>query len=99
MLADPTSVLLQKLTARWTARLRSAHGDEMTDDDLLAALQGVSRPAAPGIDDQALRGSPWARMQIEVHLPPDLIHGHFTMQTTTGATSMVSSHRPTLAGE
>lgn len=35
----------------------------------------------------------------EAHPSPDLIHGHWTMQTTTGATNMASSHKPTLAGE
>lgn len=40
-----------------------------------------------------------ARMQVGAQLPPGLIHGHLTVQTTTGATSMASSHKPTLAGE
>lgn len=40
-LADATSTELEELADRWTARLRSADGDEMTDDDLLAVLQGV----------------------------------------------------------
>jgi len=48
-LADATFVELEELADRWTARLRSADGDEMTDDDLLAVLQGVSRLAASAV--------------------------------------------------
>ncbi|MFE5402975.1 hypothetical protein ACFQ9Z_16800 [Streptomyces sp. NPDC056580] len=48
-LADATSVELEELADRWTARLRSADGDEMTDDDLLAVLQAVSRLAASAV--------------------------------------------------
>ncbi|MGV9248083.1 hypothetical protein [Streptomyces sp. NPDC003710] len=47
-LADATSVELEELADRWTARLRSADGDEMTDDDLLAVLQ-ASRLAASAV--------------------------------------------------
>ncbi len=48
-LADATSTELEELADRWTARLRSADGEEMTDDDLLAVLQGVSRLAASAV--------------------------------------------------
>lgn len=48
-LADATSIELEELADRWTARLRSADGDEMTDDDLLAVLQGVSRLATSAV--------------------------------------------------
>ncbi|WP_436843728.1 hypothetical protein [Streptomyces hundungensis] len=61
--------------------------------------RGFETKGCPVTDDPVLRGRPRARMQVWVHLPPDLIHGHLTMQTTTGATSMANSHRPTLAGE
>ena len=48
-LADATSLQLEELADRWTARLRSADGDDMTDDDLLVVLQGVSRLAASAV--------------------------------------------------
>ncbi|MFF3215827.1 hypothetical protein ACFYYB_35070 [Streptomyces sp. NPDC002886] len=41
-LAEASSTELEELAGRWTARLRSEDGDEMTDDDLLAILQGVA---------------------------------------------------------
>ena len=44
-LADASPTELEVLAERWTARLRSADGDDMTDDDLLAVLQGVARLA------------------------------------------------------
>ncbi|WP_042426636.1 hypothetical protein [Streptacidiphilus anmyonensis] len=44
-LANASSTDLEELAGRWTARLRSADGDDMTDDDLLAVLQGVARLA------------------------------------------------------
>ncbi|MBM7437945.1 hypothetical protein [Streptomyces sp. HB132] len=43
--ADAGFTELEEPADRWTARLRAADGDEMTDDDLLAVLQGVSRLA------------------------------------------------------
>lgn len=45
--AGPTD--LEELAGRWTARLRSIGGDDMTDDDLLAVLQGVARLAASAV--------------------------------------------------
>ncbi|MFD7603117.1 hypothetical protein ACFWAN_21800 [Streptomyces mirabilis] len=48
-LANAGSTELEELAGRWTARLRSADGDDMTDDDLLAVLQGVSRLAASAV--------------------------------------------------
>lgn len=45
--ASPTE--LEELADRWTARLRSADGDDMTDDDLLAVLRGVSRLAKSAV--------------------------------------------------
>ncbi|MEU0167558.1 hypothetical protein ABZ214_19145 [Streptomyces iakyrus] len=48
-LADAGSAELEELAGRWTARLRSADGDDMTDDDLLAVLQGVARLAASAV--------------------------------------------------
>ncbi|MFD4697571.1 hypothetical protein [Streptomyces niveus] len=48
-LADASSTELQEPADRWTARLRSADGDDMTDDDLLAVLQEVSRLAASAV--------------------------------------------------
>ncbi|MET9857360.1 hypothetical protein ABZY57_31075 [Streptomyces sp. NPDC006450] len=41
-LAEASSTDLKELASRWTARLWSEDGDEMTDDDLLAVLQGVA---------------------------------------------------------
>lgn len=48
-LANASPTELEELAGRWTARLRSADGDDMTDDDLLAVLQGVSRLAASAV--------------------------------------------------
>ncbi|MFF6948378.1 hypothetical protein ACFZAD_06930 [Streptomyces iakyrus] len=48
-LANASSTELEELADRWTARLRSADGDEMTDDDLLAVLRGVSLLAASAV--------------------------------------------------
>ncbi|MFD9541187.1 hypothetical protein [Streptomyces sp. NPDC060022] len=48
-LADATSTELEERADRCTARLRSADRDEMTDDDLLAVLQGVFRLAASAV--------------------------------------------------
>ncbi|MFD5192619.1 hypothetical protein ACFWMU_31640 [Streptomyces sp. NPDC058357] len=45
-LANASSTELEELAGRWTTRLRSEDGDDMTDDDLLAVLQGVARLAA-----------------------------------------------------
>jgi hypothetical protein len=48
--ANASSTELEELAARWTARLRSADGDDMTDDDLLAVLQGVARLALSAVN-------------------------------------------------
>lgn len=48
--ARASSAELEELADRWTARLRSEDGDDMTDDDLLAVLQGVARLAASAVD-------------------------------------------------
>ncbi|MGI5366232.1 hypothetical protein [Streptomyces iakyrus] len=48
-LADAGSAELEDLAARWTTRLRSAAGDDTTDDDLLAVLQGVARLATSAV--------------------------------------------------
>ncbi|MFF4244932.1 hypothetical protein ACFYY2_10715 [Streptomyces sp. NPDC001822] len=45
-LGKATSAGLDELAGRWIARLRSEGGDDMTDDDLLAVLQGIARLAA-----------------------------------------------------
>lgn len=49
-LANASSTKLEELAGRWTARLRSEDGDEMTDDDLLAVLQEVARLAASAVN-------------------------------------------------
>ncbi|MEH0516827.1 MULTISPECIES: hypothetical protein [unclassified Streptomyces] len=49
-LANATSVELENLAGRWTTRLRSEEGDDMTDDDLLAVLQGIARLAASAVN-------------------------------------------------
>ncbi|MFJ1550160.1 hypothetical protein [Streptomyces sp. NPDC088246] len=48
-LANATSAELEELAGRWTTRLRSEDGDDKTDDDLLAVLQGVARLAASAV--------------------------------------------------
>lgn len=48
-LANAGSTELEALASRWTARLRSADGDDMTDDDLLAVLRGVARLAVSAV--------------------------------------------------
>ncbi|MFE5510050.1 hypothetical protein ACFQ9J_05445 [Streptomyces sp. NPDC056529] len=48
-LSTAGSTELEELAGRWTTRLRSADGDDMTDDDLLAVLQGVARLAASAV--------------------------------------------------
>lgn len=48
-LANAELTELEELAVRWSARLRSADGDDMTDDDLLAVLQGVARLAATAV--------------------------------------------------
>ncbi|MEV6358614.1 hypothetical protein [Streptomyces hydrogenans] len=48
-LANASSVELEALADRWTARLWSEDGDDMTEDDLLAVLQGVARLAATAV--------------------------------------------------
>jgi hypothetical protein len=49
-LANASSSELVELSARWTTRLRRADGDDMTDDDPLAILQGVARLAAAAVN-------------------------------------------------
>lgn len=49
-LANASSAELDELAGRWTMRLRSEDGDDMTDDDLLAVLQGVARLAASAVN-------------------------------------------------
>ncbi|WP_141683532.1 hypothetical protein [Streptomyces sp. F-7] len=48
-LADAGSTELEELAARWTTRLRSDDGDDISDDDLLAVLQGIARLAASAV--------------------------------------------------
>ncbi|MFE0730823.1 hypothetical protein ACFW2X_21745 [Streptomyces antibioticus] len=48
-LAAASPAVLEELADRWTARLRSQDGDDMTDDDLLAVLRGVARLAAAAV--------------------------------------------------
>ncbi|MFF7318410.1 hypothetical protein ACFZAB_16740 [Streptomyces albogriseolus] len=48
-LADAGSTELEELAARWTTRLRSDDGDDTTDDDPLAVLQGIARLAASAV--------------------------------------------------
>ncbi|MFG2908459.1 hypothetical protein ACGF13_25755 [Kitasatospora sp. NPDC048286] len=48
-LAKASLAELEELADRWTVRLWSEDGDEMTDDDLLAVLQGVARLAASAV--------------------------------------------------
>ncbi|MFC7816925.1 MULTISPECIES: hypothetical protein [unclassified Streptomyces] len=45
-LGQASAAELEELAGRWSTRLRSQDGDDMTDDDLLAVMQGVSRLAA-----------------------------------------------------
>ncbi|MDH6130093.1 hypothetical protein [Kitasatospora sp. GP82] len=44
-LASAGAEELEELAARWAERLRRLDGDDMTDDDLLAVMQGVARLA------------------------------------------------------
>ncbi|MFV2117508.1 hypothetical protein ACE14D_03305 [Streptomyces sp. Act-28] len=48
-LANAGSTELEALADRWATRLRCADGDDVTDDDLLAVLQGVARLAASAV--------------------------------------------------
>ncbi|MFD8785409.1 hypothetical protein [Kitasatospora sp. NPDC059599] len=48
-LANAGAADLEELAGRWTTRLRSADGDDMTDDDLPAVLQGVARLAVSAV--------------------------------------------------
>lgn len=48
-LANASLAELEELAGRWTARLGSEDGDEMTDGDLLAVLQKVARLAASAV--------------------------------------------------
>ncbi|KAB1988165.1 hypothetical protein [Streptomyces triticiradicis] len=49
-LAGASPAELEELAGRWTARLRSQDGDDMTDDDLLEVLRGVARLAESAVD-------------------------------------------------
>ncbi|UUU44932.1 hypothetical protein [Streptomyces sp. NBC_00162] len=49
-LTNASSAELEELAGRWTTRLRSEDGDDMTDDGLLAILQGVARLAAYAVN-------------------------------------------------
>lgn len=49
-LANASSAELEELAGRWTTRLWSEDGEEITDDDLLAVLQGVARLAASAVN-------------------------------------------------
>lgn len=48
-LAGASLTELEELAGRWTARLWSEDGDEMTDDDLLAVLRGVAQLAVSAV--------------------------------------------------
>ncbi|MFD3513820.1 hypothetical protein [Streptomyces sp. NPDC058657] len=49
-LAHASPAELEELAGRWTARLRSEDGDDMTDDDLPAVLQGVAGLATSAVN-------------------------------------------------
>ncbi|MEU5118107.1 hypothetical protein [Streptomyces asoensis] len=49
-LAGASAAALDELAGRWSARLRSEDGDDMTDDDLTAVLKGVARLAVSAVD-------------------------------------------------
>ncbi|MFB7244270.1 hypothetical protein CW362_24635 [Streptomyces populi] len=49
-LAGASPAELEELAGRWTTRLRSEDGDDMTDDDLLAVLRGVARLAESAVN-------------------------------------------------
>ncbi|MFJ6386887.1 hypothetical protein ACIQJT_04700 [Streptomyces sp. NPDC091972] len=49
-LAGASPAQLEELAGRWSARLRSEDGDDMTDDDLPAVLRGVARLAASAVN-------------------------------------------------
>ncbi|MDH6521448.1 hypothetical protein M2163_001563 [Streptomyces sp. SAI-135] len=49
-LAGASPVQLEELADRWSTRLRSEDGDDMTDDDLMAVLQGVARLAVSAVN-------------------------------------------------
>lgn len=49
-LASASSTDLEELAGRWTKRLWSEDGDDMTDDDLLAVLHGVARLAVSAVN-------------------------------------------------
>ncbi|MFJ1974688.1 hypothetical protein ACIO93_39360 [Streptomyces sp. NPDC087903] len=48
-LANASSSELRELAARWTTRLKDTDGDDMTDDEPLAILEGVARLAASAV--------------------------------------------------
>ncbi|MBQ0850301.1 hypothetical protein J8N05_19120 [Streptomyces sp. BH-SS-21] len=48
-LASASSAELEELAGRWIIRLKSADGDDMTDDDLLAVLQRVAQLATSAV--------------------------------------------------
>ncbi|MER5587570.1 hypothetical protein ABT090_38885 [Streptomyces asoensis] len=49
-LAGASNAELEALADRWTTRLRSEDGDDMTDDDLPAVLQAVARLATSAVN-------------------------------------------------
>jgi hypothetical protein len=49
-LAGASPAELEELAGRWTTRLRSQDGDDMTDDDLLEVLRGVARLAESAVN-------------------------------------------------
>ncbi|MFJ9026400.1 hypothetical protein ACIRPU_41565 [Streptomyces sp. NPDC102259] len=59
-LANANSAELEELAGHWTTRLRSEDADDMTDDALLAVLQGVARLAASAVNTGGGRYS-WTR--------------------------------------
>ncbi|MGW6206306.1 hypothetical protein ACWF9B_22025 [Streptomyces sp. NPDC055089] len=48
-LAKASSAELEELAGRWTTRLWSEDGDDMTDDDLPGVLKGVAQLAASAV--------------------------------------------------
>ncbi|AYG78292.1 hypothetical protein DWB77_00399 [Streptomyces hundungensis] len=49
-LANASSTELEEVAGRWTTRLWSEDGNDMTDDDLLAVLRGVARLAVSAVN-------------------------------------------------
>ncbi|MFF1306064.1 hypothetical protein [Streptomyces sp. NPDC058307] len=52
-LANASSAELEELAGRWTTRLWSEDGDDMTDDDLLAVLHEVARLAGSAVKTES----------------------------------------------